>query len=254
MSSMTECLEELGVKESMLSDEELDFLDENGFLVLSGALDKATVDALRARFDDLVASEGERAGIEVSQEAGADRLSNLVDKDPLFDRCWTYPPQLAAAAHVFGGHDFKLHSVNARSAHPGHGLQALHTDWHEAVAPGDYQVCNSIWMLDAFTEENGATRVVRGSHRWGRVPKEAMADPRDHHPDEVLLLGEAGTCAIFNSHVWHGGTANRSDGPRRAVHGAFVRRDHKQQTVQREYLSPSTIARLTAAQRFLLDV
>jgi ectoine hydroxylase-related dioxygenase (phytanoyl-CoA dioxygenase family) len=254
MLSMAECLEELGVKESMLSDEELNFLDQNGYLILPRALDTVTVAALRARFDDLVASEGDRAGIEVSQEVGSDRLANLVNKDRLFDHCWTYPPQLAAVTHVFAGHDFKLHSVNGRSAHPGYGLQALHTDWHEPVGPGDYQVCNSIWMLDAFTQQNGATRVVPGSHRWGRIPKEAMADPRDHHPDEVLLLGEAGTCGIFNSHVWHGGTANLSDGPRRALHGAFVRREHQQQTVQREYLSPATIGRLTPAQRFLLEV
>ncbi len=92
MSSMAECLEELGVKDPMLSEEELDSLDQNGFLILHGALDTATVHALRARFDDLVALEGDQAGIEVSQEAGSDRLANLVEKDPLFDRCWTYPP------------------------------------------------------------------------------------------------------------------------------------------------------------------
>ena len=190
----------------------------------------------------------------MSQEAGSDRLANLVDKDPLFDRCWTYPAQLAAVVHVFAGRNFKLHSVNGRSAHPGHGLQALHPDWHEAVQAGDYRVCNSIWMLDAFTQENGATRVVPGSHRWGRVPKEAMTNPRNQHADEVLLLGDPGTCAIFNSHLWHGGTTNRSKAPRRALHGAFVRREHQQQTVQRDYLSPATVSRLTVAERFLLDV
>ncbi len=39
-----------------------------------------------------------------------------------------------------------------------------------------------------------------------------------------------------------------------ALHGAFVRREHTQQTVQRDYLSPTTVGRLSAAQRFLLDV
>jgi ectoine hydroxylase-related dioxygenase (phytanoyl-CoA dioxygenase family) len=254
MSLMATYLEELGVTEPTLSEQQLDFLDENGYLVLPGALDAATVEALRKRFDELVTSEGDQAGIEVSQEVGSDRLANLVDKGPLFDRCWTYPPQLEAVSHVFAGHDFKLHSVNGRSAHPGYGLQALHTDWHEAVEAGEYQVCNSIWMLDAFTKENGATRVVPGSHRWKQIPRDAMDDPRDRHPQEALLLGDAGTCGIFNSHLWHGGTANVSQGPRRALHGAFVRRQHTQQTVQRDYLSPTTVSRLSAAQRFLLDV
>jgi ectoine hydroxylase-related dioxygenase (phytanoyl-CoA dioxygenase family) len=251
--TMSACLEELGVKETLLSDEQLRFLDEQGYLILPAALDAATTQALRRRFDELVAAEGERAGIEVSQEEGSDRLANLVEKDALFDRCWNYPPQLAAVAQVFAGHEFKLHSVNGRSAHPGYGLQALHVDWHEAVQPGDYQVCNSIWMLDDFTAENGATRVVPGSHRWAKTPKQAMDDPRAEHPEQVLLLGEAGTCGIFNSHIWHGGTENRSNGPRRALHGAFVRREHRQQTVQRDHLSPSTLKRLTEAQRYLLD-
>ena len=119
MSSMQACLEELGVKESLLSDEQFQFLDENGYLILPTALDRATVDSARgSRFDELVALEGDKAGIEVSQEAGSDRLANLVDKDPLFDRCWTYPAQLAAVVHVFAGRNFKLHSVNGRSAHP----------------------------------------------------------------------------------------------------------------------------------------
>jgi ectoine hydroxylase-related dioxygenase (phytanoyl-CoA dioxygenase family) len=81
-----------------------------------------------------------------------------------------------------------------------------------------------------------------------------MADPADRHPDEVLLLGEAGTCVVFNAHLWHGGTANRTDRPRRALHAAFVRREQRQQTVQRDYLRPETLKQLTSSQRYLLDV
>jgi ectoine hydroxylase-related dioxygenase (phytanoyl-CoA dioxygenase family) len=115
-------------------------------------------------------------------------------------------------------------------------------------------VCNSIWLLDAFTEENGATRVVPGSHRWGKRPGDVMTDTTDQHPDEVLLLGEAGTCVVFNAHLWHGGTENKTDRPRRALHAAFVRREHRQQTVQRDYLRPETVKELTSAQRYLLEV
>ena len=83
---------------------------------------------------------------------------------------------LAAIAHVLHN-DLKLSSLNARAALPGEGLQRLHVDWRGGVAPGDYYVCNSIWLLDDFTAENGATRVVPGSHRSGKAPKEEMPDP-----------------------------------------------------------------------------
>ena len=87
-------------------------------------------------------------------------------------------------------------------------------------------------MLDAFTEE--AVRRVSSPvpTAGGGCRKKLWPDPQDRHTDEVLLLGDAGTCVIFNSHSWHGGTTNRSKAPRRALHGAFVRREHRQQTVQ----------------------
>lgn len=254
MPDTTTVLAGFGATRSTLTPQQRAQLDEEGYLPLPGALAPDVLEQLRARFDEIVQQEGDRAGIEVSQESGAARLANLVDKDRLFDHCWNHPLQLAAVAHVLGWNELKLFSLNGRAALPGEGHQGLHADWGEAVPAGAYQVCNSIWLLDAFTGENGATRVVPGSHRWGKRPGDVMADPASRHPDEVLLLGQAGTCVVFNAHVWHGGTANTTDKPRRALHGAFVRREHRQQTVQRDYLRPETIQKLTPAQRYLLEV
>lgn len=249
-----EVLGSFGATASTLSPDQLARLERDGFLALPGLLDEHAVTALAARFDELVALEGDQAGAEVHQEEGTERLANLIDKDPLFDLCWTNPLQLAAVAQVLGGHPFKLSSLNARSALPGYGHQALHADWGKAVEPGDYQVCNSAWMLDDFTPDNGATRVVPGSHRSGRTVAEAMPDRSAPHPDQVLVTGKAGTCVVFNSHLWHGGTLNRTTRPRRAIYGYFVRRQHPQQLVQREHVSPATVARLNPAQRYLLDI
>ncbi len=160
---------------------------------------------------------------------------------------------LAAIAHVLGG-DVKLSSLNSRAALPGQGAQALHADWSGPVPEGAYLVCNSIWLLDPFTEENGATRVVPGSHRTGTVPSEAMPEPSAQHPQEVQLLAPAGTVVVFNSHTWHGGTRNNSDAPRRALHSYFCRRGQPQQLDQRGYIRPETRARLSDAARYLLDV
>ena len=229
-------------------------LDEQGYLPLPGILNPGEAAALARLFDQLVTDEGDQAGLEAHQEQGADRLANLVDKAPMFDLCWNNPHQLAAISHVLGWQDFKVFSLNGRAALPGQGHQGLHVDWGSAVSAGDYQICNSIWMLDDFTEANGATRIVPGSHRWGRLPQDDMADPRQPHPEEILVLGSAGTAVIFNSHLWHGGTLNRTGQPRRALHSAYVRRDKKQQTIFRDYLHPTTYERLSPAQRYLLEV
>ena len=65
-------------------------------------------------------------------------------------------------------------------------------------------------MLDDFTPDNGATRMMPGSHTWGTRPQDVLADPMAPHPQEVLLTGKAGSVAVMNAHLWHGGTANRS--------------------------------------------
>src|SRR5262245_42825433 len=192
-------LEQLGVRDDTLTGAERDALDRDGFLPLPGILTARQIAAFRTRLDELLAAEGDDAGKEVHQEAGTDRLSDLVNKGQIFEVCFTHPRVLAAIAHVLGG-EFKLSSLNARSALPGQGLQALHADWSGPVAPGDFFVCNSIWLLDDFTETNGATRIVPGSQRSGLAPANIMPDPRAAHPEEIKLLAPTGTVVIFNSH------------------------------------------------------
>ena len=249
---MRTALDDLGVSADLLTDKERDRLDTDGYLPLEGVLTREEVTSFNQRLAELTRVEGDRAGLEVHQEKGTDRLADLVNKDARFEVCFSHPRVLAGIAHVLG--TFKLSSLNARSALPGQGHQALHADYGEPVAAGAYQVCNSIWLLDVFTAENGATRVVPGSHRSVSMPRDMMADPSERHPDEVLLLAPAGTVVIFNSHLWHGGTLNRSTKPRRAMHSYFCRRDLPQQLDQQEYVRVSTYTRLSPAQRFILDV
>ena len=249
---MATALAGLGVTADSIDDSARERLDRDGYAVLPGVLSWRQVAGFRSRLAGLLASEGDQAGLEVHQEAGTDRLADLVNKDPAFDVCFTDPRLLASVAHVLG--DFKLSSLNFRAAIPGHGLQALHAEGGPVIDPGRYQVCNSIWLLDDFTADNGATRVVPGSHRSGKSPGDVMADTRAARPDEVLLLAPAGTVVVFNSHLWHGGTQNRSSRPRRAMHSYFTRRGNTQQLDQRKYVRPETLTRLSPAARFILDV
>lgn len=256
---MHETLLQLGVHENLISPEEKTFLDTKGYLPLGPILSQEQLEAIRDRIHALMEEEGERAGAELldsphirhPKEAGADRLADLVNKDPLFDIFYTHPRVLAGVACVLD-EDFKLSSLNYRAAKPGMGLQKLHVDWHEPVEPGDYQVCNSIWLLDDFSAANGATRLVAGTHLGGKLPQEVLEDPEAPHPDEIVIEAPAGSVVIFNSHTWHGGTDNHTDRPRRAVHSYFCRRNQPQQVDQLRYIQAKTRERLSeAAQRIL---
>ncbi len=251
--NVQEALTALGVTDQLLSQTEKDQLDRDGYLPLGRILSAEQLTAMRQRLDELVEEEGDDAGKEIHQEAGAIRLSDLINKDPIFEVCFTHPRVLGAINHVLNG-DLRLSSLNYRSALPGSGLQGLHQDWGSPTTPGDYWVCNSIWLLDDFTALNGATRVVPGSNRSGKTPKDVMADPSQPHPDQAIITAPAGTVVIFNAHTWHGGTLNQTDQPRRGLHSYFCRRSWEQQLIQKDYIRPATYARLSEAARFILDV
>jgi len=236
-----------------LTDAETRQLDELGYLALPGLMSESYLAEVRRRVEELFAAEGAAAGSEFKQEPGARRLANLVNKGRVFEEAIVTPRVLDCMEHVLGP-EFKLSSLNVRSADPGSGSgQPLHADSGAVADKRGFWVCNSVWMLDDFTAENGATRMVPGSHRWGRIPPPDFYGP---HPEEQLVTGKAGTVVIMNAHMWHGGTANRSAGsgahPRRAMHVYYTRRDKPQQQYQKAWLSAEVQAHLSPQARRIL--
>jgi ectoine hydroxylase-related dioxygenase (phytanoyl-CoA dioxygenase family) len=235
-----------------MTSEEKRQLDEAGYVVLENLMSAGLLEQARCRIEELFEQEGDQAGAEFKLEPNSRRLANLVDKGEIFERIVETPRLLEAMEHVLGPR-FKLSSFNVRSADPCNGgAQPLHSDSGAIADNEGYWVCNSVWMLDDFTAENGATRMVPGSHRWGITPQQALADVEAPHPREVLLTGRAGTVGVMNAHMWHGGTVNRTATPRRAMHVYFTRWDKPQQQYQKRLLRPETQTRLSPALRRLL--
>ena len=235
-----------------MTDRERQQLDEQGYVLLENFMGDDLLNALRDRIGALYAEEGDRAGSEFRTEEHAHRLANLVDKGEVFRRAIALPRLLAYVRHVLGP-DIKLSSLNARSADPGSDVgQPLHVDMAAIPDEKGYWVCNTVWMLDDFTLDNGATRMVPGSHRSGERPQDVLDDPMASHPEEVLLTGKAGGVAVMNAHMWHGGTANRTSSPRLAMHAFYCRRDKPQQQYQKQLLRPEVQAALSADLRYLL--
>lgn len=250
--------------QNVLGNLELDqkqFLAENGYLNLGKLLTDSEVESVNRRLADIMMEEGDDAGSELldskyikhPKEAGADRLADLVNKGEVFDKFYTHRKVLAAVQSVLGP-DFKLSSLNYRAALPGKGLQKLHVDWKNEVAHGSYKVCNSIWLLDDFTEYNGATRIVPGTHLLDHRPEDVLEDQEAKHPDEIIITAPAGSVFIFNSHVWHGGTTNQTSMPRRSIHSYFCTREQAQQIDQKRYILEKTKQRIGELGSYILDV
>ena len=226
-------------------------LDRDGYTILENFMTGQFLAELRDRVEQLFAIEGSTAGSEFKLEPQTRRLANLVDKGDVFERAIGMPDILDCVRHVLGP-EFKLSSLNVRSADPhSDAVQPLHADMGAIPDDQGYWVCNTVWLLDDFTEENGAPRVVPGSHRWGKLPQQVLEDLTAPHPDEVLCTGKAGTVMVMNAHMWHGGTANHSASPRRGMHGFYCRWDKPQQQYQKKLLRPEVRERLAPELRRL---
>jgi len=227
-------------------------LDRNGYVVLPGFIEPEFLETLRTRIEEVFLEEGDRAGAEFKQEPGAGRLANMVNKGDVFLRVIMDEQILAYVAHVLGP-QLKLSSLNVRRAEPHNDtVQPLHCDMGAVPDEHGPWVCNTVWMIDPYTSDNGALRVVPGSHRWGTLPQVELDDPCAPHPQEVALTGTAGTVVVMNAHLWHGGLANATDAPRTALHAFYCRGDKPQQQYQRELLSPVVQARLGPREREIL--
>ncbi len=233
-----------------VTEQERRQLDELGYVVLRNWMSPELLAEIRDALEAQFAAEGDNAGGEFKKETDTQRLANLVDKGEIFRRVVSFPAILEYVGAVIPG-DFKLSSLNARAPNPqSEWVQPLHCDTGAIADEKGNSICNVIWILDDFTAENGATRLVPGSHKWRRLPPEGIGS----HPDEILLTAPAGSVAVVNTHAWHGGTANRSGGPRRCLHAFYCRWDKPQQQFQRDMLSASTKAGLSAELRKLLAI
>ncbi len=237
-----------------MTDAQREQLERDGYLVLPDFMSPELLAELRTRVEELFVEEGDQAGSEFKQEPFTKRLANCVDKGEVFLRCIA-DEEVCAGIEAVIGPEYKLSSVNVRSADPlNEWSQPLHCDMGGLPDERGNWVCNTIWMIDDFTTENGATRCVPGTHKSGKLPQEVLADAGAPHPDEILVTGRAGTVVIMNAHLWHGGTANRTAKPRCAMHGFYCRRDKPQQQYQKRLLRAEVQERLSPRERWLLAI
>ncbi len=235
-----------------MTENEKRLLDEQGYVVLEGLIETDWFRELRTRVEELFEEEGQNSGHEFRAEPFARTLFNLVDKGEVFERVVSDPRVLVFVSHVLGG-CFKLSSLNARSTNPFAPVaQPLHCDLD--ILPDDQgaRVFNAIWLLDDFTPDNGATRMVPGSHLWDRLPQKCMPDAKAPYPNEALITAPAGSVLVYNAHVWHGGTANRTARHRRVLQAQYVRRDLPQREWQAMCLRAETQQRMEPLMRYLL--
>lgn len=176
-----------------------------GYAVIERLLDAERVAAIRADLAPVLDATPE--GRNDFEGFATKRIYALFAKTRAFDDLAIHPLVLGVCDAVLG--HYQLSAPTGIEIGPGSPAQPLHRD--DSIYPLDDPhpefVVNTMWALQDFTEENGATRLVPGSH-GGR--------PR---PDAPTLAAEmpSGSVLFYPGSLWHGGGANRSDQPRLGV-------------------------------------
>jgi hypothetical protein len=221
-------------------------LREQGFVVLPGPLGQDRIEPLAEAYDAAVASAN---GDDIRIGSTSIRVSGLVNRGPLFDTLYVFPPLLEACCRVIE-RPFKLSSLHARTLLPSSPNGELHVDVQRDSA--DWPLLGFILMVDEFRPDNGATRFVPCSHWRSDTPMETVSDLHADYPGQVLACGREGSLLIFDGSAWHGHTANRSGAPRRSIQGAFVPREGRAGTDFAALVSAETRSRLSEVAHYVL--
>ncbi len=169
------------------------------------------------------------------------RTGALLARSTTSQHLIAHPLVLGTVDHVLGPNatNYQLHLTQIISIGPDSSAQPLHRDqWCFDFFPFppelDVEV-STIWALDDFTEENGATRIIPHSLLDGR---EACAD--EHRVEQAVM--PKGSVVIYTGRTIHGGGANRSAKVRRALNVDYVLGWLRQE--ENQYLScPPDVAR-----------
>jgi hypothetical protein len=168
------------------------------------------------------------------------RTGGLIARSPAARDLVTHPTVTGAVGTVLGhATTFQLHLTQVISIEPGQGAQPVHRDqwaFDFFSFPNGYEVtCNTIWAMTDFTEANGATRVIPGSHRF--ADKLRFGD-WDTEPAEM----RKGSVLLYTGALYHGGGPNSSDGTRHGVNITYAVGWLRQE--ENQYLSvPADVAR-----------
>jgi Phytanoyl-CoA dioxygenase (PhyH) len=217
----------------------------SGFVVLPGLVPPERLVGLTNAYNSVM----EASSPDLRIGTTSTRVSDLVNRGAAFDALYTCPPLLDACCRVIR-RPFKLSSLTARTVRPRVPAQELHVDVERSSA--DWPLLGFILMIDAFRPDNGATRLVPGSHRWVSLPEDPPTDLQGPAHAEVLAYGTPGSVLVFDGSVWHGHSANTSDTPRRSIQGAFIPRGGQAAIDFGRRMQPETRARLSALAQYVL--
>ncbi len=203
-------------------------IDERGYAVVEDAIGFDLVDTLT---EDLLRLERDlKIGPSTNDFEGAHtiRIYNLLARGDRYEQIPVHENVLPLVERVLDP-GCLVSSLSSISICPGERAQPIHAD-DQLIPLGKPHaplVCNTMWALTDFTEENGATRLMPGSHKATRSP--SYGKPYE----SIGAVMRRGSVLVWHGSLWHGGGANRSGDRRVGIAmnycAGYVRQQENQQ-------------------------
>jgi ectoine hydroxylase-related dioxygenase (phytanoyl-CoA dioxygenase family) len=217
-----------GVIEPTAVEQHLARIERDGFTIVEDAIEP---DLLEAISEDLLRIEREHAIEPAANDFEGSRtvrIYNLLVHGPHFEQIPVHPSVLPIVEGVLDP-GCLVSSLSSISIGPGETPQLIHADDQliPLAKPHAPTVCNSMWALTDFTEANGATRLIAGSHLRDHSP--SYGEAYESEPAEMRM----GSVLVWHGSLWHGGGANGTDERRVGIAmnycAGYIRQQENQQ-------------------------
>lgn len=216
---------------------------KDGYVIIKDVICEPALAALREE----VAEHLQHLGRNSFEGERTQRIYGLPQKCRSTDRLIEHPQVLAHLDCLLQS-NYLLSQAQVINIMSGSPAQPLHIDdgFYPWPKPRSALSIATIFAIDEFTEENGATVAIPGSHTWGEGRFPVDADER------VKAVMPAGSCILFMGNLWHGGGENTSGESRLAFTAQYC--EPYLRTQENYFLSvaPETAGQLSATMRRLL--
>lgn len=229
--------------------EHVDAIAESGYSIVEGVIPDNVVDELNDALDRLITQRNVIPADNSFEGRNTIRIYNLLAFDPIFQVIPTWEAILPICEGVLDK-GLLVSSLSSIAIGAGEIAQPIHAD--DQVIPLEKPhaaiICNTMWALTDFTEENGATRVIPGSHLADHSPE--YGAEFDSVPAEM----PRGSVLVWHGSLWHGGGANRTSQRRVGIAMNYCAGFIRQQENQQLGLSRSKVSEFSPRLRELIGL
>ena len=190
----------------------LERMARDGYTIVDDAIDAATVAALRADLERLERELAVQPATNIFEGTRTVRIYNLLARGALYQRIPVHRSVLPIVERVLDK-GCLVSSLSSIAIGPDETPQPLHADDQMIPLPRPHVpiIVNSMWAITDFTESNGATRIIPGTH----IADHSPTFGQQYESDCAAM--RAGSILVWHGSLWHGGGANATDEHRMGI-------------------------------------